>query len=104
MPLLCRLQRDEHGKHSDDTYIYIEGERKKEEEGWKYGEGGEEVTETKTGRGKLQKEGNENGRATFFFFFASLFDPVSSFRLITAVPGREINGHNWPLKTGCLPL
>lgn len=50
-------------------YIYIEGERerKKKGEGWKYGEGGEEVTETKTFRGKLQKEGNENGRATFFF-------------------------------------
>lgn len=60
----------------------------------------EDVTETETGRGKLQKEVNEAEE----WFLASLFYPVSSFRLITAVPGREINGHNWPLKTSCLPL
>ena len=81
-------------KKLKSIYICIYGET----EGMK--EERKEVTEAETGRGKLQKEGNETEEG----FLAWLFDPDFSFRLITAAPGREINGRNWPLKTSCLLL
>lgn len=68
-------------------------------------EGGMEVQWEQTNRErKPYRGGGKRERERKTDFLASLLDPVSSFSLITAVPGREINGHNWPLKSSCLLL
>lgn len=78
---------------------YIERDRRER--------GGGVNVSTDGGEEEVAAKGRQPKRKSAFFpplsHFASLFDPVSSFRLITAAPGREINGRNWPLKTGCLP-